>query len=209
MGTVAIKKDRREKSSKGAALRSKKPVAKAEKSTTNSKSKKVEKPVKAEKKPVKGASAKADANKKSRASVPEVAAKKTPKDAVASVAKKQAAPRKAQTGKATVTRTESSKGDPQAVRSISKVSEPYKVKEGHCPNCSIFSNCRRRDFSEQAMTVLLLWGEIAAASVDQPICDDCYEELREVLIDRADEVDAALSGKGVDRVREMISRAAS
>jgi hypothetical protein len=210
MGTIAIKKDRRDKSSKGAVLRTKKPAAKVEKATTSPKSKKIEKPkkavkvVKAAKKPIKTAPAKAVVEKKGKAGPPRVVEAKKPTNAT--VAKKQAAPKKAQTGKATMARAESAKTE---VRAISTTSEPYKIKEGHCPNCSIFSNCRRRDFSEQAMTVLLLWGEIAAASVDQPICDDCYEELREVLIDRAQEVDAALTGKGVDRVREMISRAAS
>ena len=30
----------------------------------------------------------------------------------------------------------------------------------------------------------MLWNEVQAAAVDQPICEHCYDELREVLIDR-------------------------
>lgn len=62
-----------------------------------------------------------------------------------------------------------------------------------CSNCASEEKCRRREFSDQAWSVLVLWNEIQTAAVDQPICDSCYDELREVLIDRADEVDAAVN----------------
>ncbi len=62
-----------------------------------------------------------------------------------------------------------------------------------CSNCSEDNKSRRREFSEQAWTVLVLWNEIQTAAVDQPICEDCYNELREVLIDRAEEIENALS----------------
>ena len=61
-----------------------------------------------------------------------------------------------------------------------------------CANCQTMAKCRRRDFSEQAWAVLLSWEEVQKAAVDQSICNDCYDELREVLIDRADEIEAAL-----------------
>lgn len=60
-----------------------------------------------------------------------------------------------------------------------------------CANCQTDSKCRRRDFSERAWAVLALWKEVQPAAIDQPICDSCYDELREVLIDRADEIAAA------------------
>jgi hypothetical protein len=62
-----------------------------------------------------------------------------------------------------------------------------------CANCGEDTKSRRRDFSEQAWTVLLVWGEIQKATVDQAICDHCYGELRETLIDRADEIAAVAS----------------
>jgi len=62
-----------------------------------------------------------------------------------------------------------------------------------CCNCGTESTCRRREFSEQAWTVLLLWNEVQAPAVDQPLCDSCYNELRETLIDRAEEMDVALT----------------
>lgn len=67
-----------------------------------------------------------------------------------------------------------------------------KIKTSNCNNCGTESSCRRRVFSEQAWTLLLLWNEINPQAVDQPICDECYHEIREILIDRSDEVDAAM-----------------
>lgn len=61
-----------------------------------------------------------------------------------------------------------------------------------CANCGEDGKCRRRDFSEQAWTVLVVWNEVQTAAVDQAVCDHCYNELREVLIDRADEIENAL-----------------
>ncbi len=58
-----------------------------------------------------------------------------------------------------------------------------------CANCGEDQKVRRRDFSEQAWTVLLVWGEIQKNTVDQSICDHCYDELRETLIDRHDEIE--------------------
>lgn len=62
-----------------------------------------------------------------------------------------------------------------------------------CSNCREDGKCRRREFSEQAWSVLVLWNEVQMTAVDAPICEDCYNELRETLIDRADEIEAALS----------------
>ncbi len=62
-----------------------------------------------------------------------------------------------------------------------------------CANCSVDSKCRKRDFSVEAWTVLVIWNEVQAAAVDQPMCDECYNELRETLIDRASDVAEALS----------------
>jgi hypothetical protein len=61
-----------------------------------------------------------------------------------------------------------------------------------CAHCTAETRCSRRDFSEQAWSVLLSWKEVNKSSVDQPLCGDCYDELREILIDRADEMALAL-----------------
>lgn len=62
-----------------------------------------------------------------------------------------------------------------------------------CANCHEDAKCRRRDFSEQAWSVLLLWNEVQRSAVDQAICEVCYEELRDVLIDRSEEIELVLS----------------
>jgi hypothetical protein len=68
-----------------------------------------------------------------------------------------------------------------------------------CSNCCTDVKSRKRDFSEQAWSVLVLWHEIQKTVVDQPICEDCYNELREVLIDRATEIEVALKESGTKR----------
>ncbi|MFK7872744.1 MAG: hypothetical protein AB8C84_06165 [Oligoflexales bacterium] len=64
-----------------------------------------------------------------------------------------------------------------------------------CTNCLQKNPSRRRHFSEQAWAALLAWSEVSVSSVKQPICEHCYEEMREVLIDRIDEVDAIQTGQ--------------
>lgn len=58
-----------------------------------------------------------------------------------------------------------------------------------CSHCGEKARCRRRDFSEQAWSALLIWGEIEPGIIEKPICDTCYNELREILIDRSDEIE--------------------
>jgi hypothetical protein len=72
-----------------------------------------------------------------------------------------------------------------------------------CPQCGSDTRCRRREFNEQTWSVLLSWGEVHTESVDQPICDTCYGDLREMLIDRADEFDSALKQPQRPISREM------
>lgn len=67
------------------------------------------------------------------------------------------------------------------------------LHSNHCSHCQADTKSRRRDFSEQTWTVLMVWGEIDTKTVDQPICEPCYNELREVLIDRTDEIETSLA----------------
>ena len=74
-----------------------------------------------------------------------------------------------------------------------------------CSNCETETKCRRRDFSEQAWAVLVLWHEVQATAVDRPICEHCYNELREVLIDRADEIEEIMQDLDQDGRRPAAS----
>lgn len=81
---------------------------------------------------------------------------------------------------------------------------------GTCHNCNAEARCSRRQFSEQAWTVLLLWNEINPSAVDQPICSDCYEEMRDILIDRTDEIERAMQqSEEVARIKQQLSNLAS
>jgi len=60
-----------------------------------------------------------------------------------------------------------------------------------CVNCDTQTRSRKREFSAQAWSALLTWEEIEKDVIDQPICDACYDELRDILIDRQTEIDNA------------------
>lgn len=57
-----------------------------------------------------------------------------------------------------------------------------------CPGCSEVVPCRHRDFSPQIWSLLIEWEEVEDTQVGKPMCADCYKDLREVLIERADEL---------------------
>lgn len=70
-----------------------------------------------------------------------------------------------------------------------------KLNAKNCVCCGSAKNkCIPRDFSTQAWELLTSWGEINQKDAKEPICEACYWELREVLIDRASEVEAAFTG---------------
>lgn len=77
-----------------------------------------------------------------------------------------------------------------------------------CANCDSKTRCRKREFSEQAWSVLLAWSEVDPDAVDQPVCDDCYVELRDILIDRAAEVEVALSSPAALRAQIAAAKTA-
>ncbi|MCX6118634.1 MAG: hypothetical protein NT027_13920 [Proteobacteria bacterium] len=68
-------------------------------------------------------------------------------------------------------------------------SSGFSVHFSHsCSGCGIDAKSIRREFSDQVWSALVDWNEIPKTAVDQPICNDCYFNLRDVLIDRADEI---------------------
>ncbi len=71
-----------------------------------------------------------------------------------------------------------------------------------CARCYAEVRLRHRDFSEQVLAALISWGEIEAKSIEKPICDVCYDDLRETLIDRADELHAPPAKKRSPRKRK-------
>jgi hypothetical protein len=76
-----------------------------------------------------------------------------------------------------------------------------------CCNCGEGTLSRKRTFSVQAWTVLLVWNEINPASVDQPICDVCYEEMRSILMDRTEDIEDTLRDREAEvlKVKKMLA----
>lgn len=62
----------------------------------------------------------------------------------------------------------------------------------NCPRCGIDGSLKDRDFSNQAIAALVTWGELEKEVVGKPICGECYTELRDVLVERTDEVSPAV-----------------
>ena len=62
------------------------------------------------------------------------------------------------------------------------------MEASKCPRCYGQTRLRLREFSEQAYATLIHWGELEAKTFNKPICNVCFEDLRETLIDRADEM---------------------
>ena len=67
-----------------------------------------------------------------------------------------------------------------------------KSNDHCCALCKREVKSRLRDISWQAWSLLLQWHEVDQATVNHALCDACYTELRDVLIDRAEEVEAAM-----------------
>jgi hypothetical protein len=58
----------------------------------------------------------------------------------------------------------------------------------HCTSCDGHAKSVRREFSDQAWAALVAWNEVGSHAVDAPLCNDCYFNFRDVLIERADEM---------------------
>ena len=52
--------------------------------------------------------------------------------------------------------------------------------------------------------MLLVRGEIDVKNIDAPICEYCYEDLRDVLIDRAGEIEVMHKEGLPEEVEQMI-----
>jgi hypothetical protein len=74
-----------------------------------------------------------------------------------------------------------------------------------CCNCETFSQCRRRVFSEKAWSALLLWQEIPSHAINQPICDECYKEMRDILMERSEELDVMIETYHKSPIQEKAS----
>jgi hypothetical protein len=59
-----------------------------------------------------------------------------------------------------------------------------------CSVCCESRKSRSREFSTHAWTALTMWGEVEQRTFNQPICEGCYRELRDLLIERSAELHA-------------------
>lgn len=57
---------------------------------------------------------------------------------------------------------------------------------------------RHREITSQVWTLLSQWGEVEEAAVAQPLCDSCYHDIREILIDRSVEMERAFATGSIE-----------
>lgn len=62
-----------------------------------------------------------------------------------------------------------------------------------CRCCGETTRVRVRDFSPQAWAFLLHWKEVDISLIGKPICLSCYNDLRELLIERSAEIEGSIS----------------
>jgi hypothetical protein len=62
-----------------------------------------------------------------------------------------------------------------------------------CASCGYEVRLKHREFSAHAWAMLVRWSEIERSAIGKPMCDSCYEDLRMILIERADELEAVLA----------------
>jgi len=57
------------------------------------------------------------------------------------------------------------------------------------------SKVRIRDISVDSWEKLYILGEVGRSEINMPICDICTKELREVMIERRDEINSIIVEK--------------
>lgn len=60
-----------------------------------------------------------------------------------------------------------------------------------CGCCRKHQTCRYRHFSPHSLNFLINCGEVEEEAIRRPVCDECYRDIRDVLIDRADELESS------------------
>jgi hypothetical protein len=77
------------------------------------------------------------------------------------------------------------------------------VKLADCPRCEAEEKLRPRDFSDQAIAILVSSGDLTKKDALHPICDDCYTELRDHLIEyqRVTSIPAAANNTSKEKTR--------
>ncbi len=60
------------------------------------------------------------------------------------------------------------------------------AKNSKCPRCNEKSNTlKKRFYSDKAADLLVSLGEISEGKIEEPICQFCYLEVRDLLVDES------------------------
>jgi len=74
-----------------------------------------------------------------------------------------------------------------------------------CAICDEERKIRHREFSPHAWTALAVWGEVQSVQSGQAMCNGCYSDFRDLLIERSNEVEhyAAISLNDLAAVHDL------
>lgn len=72
-----------------------------------------------------------------------------------------------------------------------------------CSACGEKRKSRSREFSPHALSALIQWGELEQAAIGQPVCEGCYREFRDLLIERTDELERLAPPLHAEFIRVM------
>jgi hypothetical protein len=73
-----------------------------------------------------------------------------------------------------------------------------------CPHCKTNRRVKSRSFSDKAWAYLFVVGELSFDLIGSPICDECYHDLREVLIESHQEVEGiSIPANVSDRMKSL------
>lgn len=76
-------------------------------------------------------------------------------------------------------------------------------RKDECPRCGIEGSLQKRIFSDQAIAALVVWEELEESLIDEPVCNHCYAELRDILIERNDEL-SRISEKDLEKLKSVV-----
>lgn len=78
------------------------------------------------------------------------------------------------------------------------------IESSKCPRCETTAKLRPRDFSDQALATLVAHGDLGKTLVGASVCDECYDDLRDVLIEHQKEIPTALPKAAPAKVKKAV-----
>ena len=70
-----------------------------------------------------------------------------------------------------------------------------------CSHCLSSAKSVQREISAQTWSALIFWNEVDSATVDKPLCSQCYRDIRDLLIERSNEFAAYIEAQAKPAIK--------